>query len=62
MRRALQISNGDISGLYNTWFSKTVYAIIVVLLVAPPVVRWFRSRRGAGQTPIAPQHANVEGQ
>jgi putative tricarboxylic transport membrane protein len=62
MRRALQISNGEIGGLYNTWFSKTVYAIIVVLLVAPPLVRWLRSRRGAGQTPIAHQHANVEGQ
>ncbi len=64
MRRALQISNGDIAGLYNTWFSKTVYAVIVVLLVAPPVVRWLTSRRGgdAGQTPIATQHANVEGQ
>jgi putative tricarboxylic transport membrane protein len=64
MRRALQISNGDIAGLYNTWFSRTVYAVIVILLVAPPVVRWLRSRRGgdAGQTPIAAQHANVEGQ
>jgi putative tricarboxylic transport membrane protein len=62
MRRALQISNGEISGLYNTWFSKIVYAVIVILLVAPPLVRWIRSRRGAGQTPTAPVHANVEGQ
>ena len=62
MRRALQISNGELAGLYNTWFSKTVYAVIVILLVAPPVVRWLRSRRGGDQTPIAPQHANVEGQ
>ncbi len=62
MRRALQISNGEIGGLYNTWFSKAVYVIIVVLLVAPPVVRWIRARRGTGQTPTAPRHANVEGQ
>ena len=62
MRRALQISNGDIAGLFNTWFAKVVYAVIVILLVVPPIVRWFRSKRGEGQTPITPQHANVEGQ
>jgi putative tricarboxylic transport membrane protein len=62
LRRALQISNGELAGLYNTWFSKAVYAIIVVLLVAPPLIRWIRSRRDTDRPPITPQHANVEGQ
>ena len=62
MRRALQLSNGDVGGLYNTWFSKIAYAVIVLLLVVPVIVRWIRSRRGAAdETPAAPQHANVEG-
>jgi putative tricarboxylic transport membrane protein len=62
MRRALQISNGDIAGLYNTWFSKTVYAIVLILIVAPPIVRRLRSNRGPTSGPPRPQHANVEGQ
>jgi len=62
LRRALQISNGELGGLYNTWFSRAVYAVIVILLVAPPLIRWIRSRRDAGGTPIAQHHANVEGQ
>lgn len=59
LRRALQISNGELSGLYDTWFSKTVYAVILVLLVAPVVIDQVRRRRGSSLTP---QHANQEGQ
>jgi putative tricarboxylic transport membrane protein len=71
LRRALQISNGDLSGLYDTWFSKAVYLVIVLLLVLPPVVRAVRERRGRsdGPGPDVPRdeplsahaHANVEG-
>ncbi|HEX5524448.1 MAG TPA: tripartite tricarboxylate transporter permease, partial [Pedococcus sp.] len=59
LRRALQISNGELSGLYDTWFSKTVYAVILVLLVAPVVIDQVRRRRGSS---LALQHANQEGQ
>jgi putative tricarboxylic transport membrane protein len=45
MRRALQLSNGEVSGLYNTWFSKIVYVIILLVLVVPPLVGWLRRRR-----------------
>ena len=59
LRRALQISNGELTGLYDTWFSKTVYAVILVLLVAPAVIDQVRRRRGSSLTR---QHANQEGQ
>ncbi|MGW5240260.1 tripartite tricarboxylate transporter permease [Monashia sp. NPDC004114] len=70
LRRALQISNGDLSGLYDTWFSKVVYLVIVLLLVLPPVLRAARGRRGGDSAgpdvprdePLAAHaHANVEG-
>jgi hypothetical protein len=35
MRRALQISDGEISGLFNTAFSITIYAIIALLVLWP---------------------------
>ena len=60
LRRALQISNGELSGLYDTWFSKTVYAVALVLLVAPAVIDRVRTRRG--ETALAHTHANQEGQ
>jgi putative tricarboxylic transport membrane protein len=62
MRQALQISNGDIAGLYNTWFSKLVYVVILLLLVAPVVVGQIRRRRGVTETVPSPLHANKEGQ
>jgi putative tricarboxylic transport membrane protein len=35
MRRALQLSGGQLSGLVNSPFSIVVYTIIVALLVVP---------------------------
>ncbi|MEE1740927.1 tripartite tricarboxylate transporter permease [Streptomyces sp. BE147] len=49
LRRALQISDGSVSGLADTPFSVTVYAI-VVLIVAWPPVRGRVVRRRAGAT------------
>jgi putative tricarboxylic transport membrane protein len=49
MRRALQISDGDVVGLFNTPFALTVYAIVAVLVLWPLinrfVVRRFRRPR-----------------
>lgn len=42
LRRALQISDGSVSGLVNTPFSLTVYAVIAVLLAWP----WLRRLAG----------------
>ncbi|HEX7744299.1 MAG TPA: tripartite tricarboxylate transporter permease [Micromonosporaceae bacterium] len=60
MRRALQISDGDLSGLFNTTFSVTVYAVIAVLVLWPLVNRFVvrprRQRRapdGAERWPAA---------
>lgn len=46
MRRALQISDGDLHGLVNTTLSVSVY-VIVLLLVLWPLVRRFVVRRPA---------------
>jgi putative tricarboxylic transport membrane protein len=73
LRRALQISDGDLSGLVNTGFSQVTYAVIVLLLVVPPIVRAVRNRRGGGrtggpgtlagvETEAVRPHANLEGQ
>jgi putative tricarboxylic transport membrane protein len=64
LRRALQLSNGDLVGLYNTWFSKLVYVIILLVLVVPPILRRVRGRRGDDDRPglAAATHANQEGQ
>lgn len=50
MRRALQISDGALSGLVNTWFSITVYAVIVVILLWSPVAKLVRARKGGGNS------------
>jgi putative tricarboxylic transport membrane protein len=56
MRRALQISDGQLSGLYNTWFSKAVYVVILLVLLAPPLIdRARRRRRGPAET-TEPSH------
>jgi putative tricarboxylic transport membrane protein len=61
LRQALQISDGELSGLINTPFSKVVYAIVFILLVVPIVIDRVRSRRGSNE-PLTHQHANQEGQ
>ncbi len=63
LRRALQISDGHVSGLYNTWFSKIVYVVILLVLVVPVVVNAVRARRGPkdGETQAVPQHSETTG-
>jgi putative tricarboxylic transport membrane protein len=48
LRQALQISDGALSGLINTPFSKVVYAIAVILIVAPVVIDRIRAGRAGG--------------
>jgi putative tricarboxylic transport membrane protein len=48
LRRALQISDGSLSGLVNTAFSVTVYAIVLVILLWPLVRRVTRRRQPVG--------------
>ena len=63
LRRALQISNGDLGGLTNTWFSKAVYVVVLLVIVVPPLLRRMRRGRGPDQGVFAgATHANVEGQ
>jgi putative tricarboxylic transport membrane protein len=44
MRRALQISNGDLTGLVNTPFTWVVYAVIALIVFAPMINRFVVSR------------------
>jgi putative tricarboxylic transport membrane protein len=63
MRRALQLSDGQLSGLYNTWFSKVVYVVILLVLVAPPLIGWARRRRGPtdGSSGLSHHHSDRMG-
>jgi putative tricarboxylic transport membrane protein len=47
LRRALQISDGSVTGLADTPFSVTVYAVIVLLLAWPLLRKVFLRRRHA---------------
>jgi putative tricarboxylic transport membrane protein len=47
MRRALQLSDGDLTGLANTPFSIVVYVIIAVLLFFPLIRKLFPSSKPA---------------
>ncbi|TDC88990.1 tripartite tricarboxylate transporter permease [Saccharopolyspora aridisoli] len=51
MRRALQISDGSLSGLVNTSFSITVYCIVAVILVWPLLARLLPKREANRQEP-----------
>jgi putative tricarboxylic transport membrane protein len=44
LRRALQISDGQISGLFNTWFSIMIYVIIAIVLLWPLINRFIIRR------------------
>lgn len=52
MRRALQISDGDLGGLVNTTFSIVVYAIIAVILLWPLVGKLVPRRAPRPETDI----------
>jgi len=42
MREALDLSNGEISGLFNEGLALFVYALVVLALVVPPVLERMR--------------------
>jgi putative tricarboxylic transport membrane protein len=44
LRRALQISDGDVTGLVNTPFSISVYVVIALILLVPLLARLLRRR------------------
>ncbi|MFO7192917.1 MAG: tripartite tricarboxylate transporter permease [Thermocrispum agreste] len=44
LRRALQLSGGDLSGLVNTTFSVVVYCVITVILAWPLIARLVRKQ------------------
>lgn len=50
LRRALQISDGSVSGLVNTPFSVTVYAIVVLIVAWPLISRLVLRLRGGRKT------------
>ncbi|MBK0869375.1 tripartite tricarboxylate transporter permease [Saccharopolyspora sp. HNM0986] len=47
MRRALQISDGEVTGLVNTPFAITVYVIVLLILLWPLLARLLPRRPGA---------------
>jgi putative tricarboxylic transport membrane protein len=56
LRRALQLSNGELSGLFNSPLAITIYTIIALVLLWPLVNRFVIRRfggRGAGPAPAA---------
>lgn len=50
LRRALQISDGSVSGLVNTPFSVTVYAIVALIVAWPLISRLIARLRGGRKT------------
>ncbi len=74
LRRALQISDGSVTGLVNTPFSVTVYAVILLLLAWPLVRQLLPRAKTQPQPPLlisrttsswtydrAPQHPGTHG-
>ena len=47
MREALDLSNGDISGLFNEPLAVAIYVLIVIIVVAPYVLGLVRKRRSS---------------
>jgi putative tricarboxylic transport membrane protein len=61
MRRALQISNGELSGLYNTWFSKIMYLIVLVVVLWPLVNRFLvRPFRRQAEIPLVSEAVHLD--
>ena len=44
LRRALQLSNGELSGLFNTALAVIVYLLVLAILLAPLVARLIARR------------------
>ncbi|MEV4645440.1 tripartite tricarboxylate transporter permease [Saccharopolyspora sp. NPDC049357] len=59
MRRALQISDGSLSGLVNTPFSIAVYCIVAVILVWPLLARLLPKREANLQEPQEGEKVDV---
>jgi putative tricarboxylic transport membrane protein len=62
LRRALQISDGELSGLVNTWFSVSVYVVVGLVLLMPLLLKVLQRRRpgagsGPGGVPESPEQA-----
>ena len=49
MREALDLSNGEISGLFSEGLALFVYALFILALVVPPVVERVRGRRATDE-------------
>ncbi|MGW3281240.1 tripartite tricarboxylate transporter permease [Nocardia rhamnosiphila] len=60
MRRALQISDGSLSGLVDTWFARIVYTIIAAILLWPIIAMVVRKLRGGGDSAGPDEPAEVE--
>jgi putative tricarboxylic transport membrane protein len=62
MRRALQISNGEISGLWSTPLTKVVYLIILIVLLWPLISRFLLRGRHPLAEAAAEAGVPLEGQ
>ncbi|MEU4763838.1 tripartite tricarboxylate transporter permease [Actinosynnema sp. NPDC023794] len=60
MRRALQLSDGSLTGLVNTPFALVVYGIVVVLLLWPLIHRLFRKPTPPTETSPEPERPKVD--
>jgi putative tricarboxylic transport membrane protein len=60
MRRALQLSDGSLTGLFNTPFTLVVYAIVVLLLSWPLISRLFRKPTPPTEPPARVERPKVD--
>ena len=47
LRRALAISNGDLSTLVDSWFSRVVLLVALLAVALPPLLKLTRRRKEA---------------
>ncbi len=59
LRRALQISNGEISGLFDSPLAIIIYVVILIVLLWPLVNRFVLRR---GRRPALPEPATADGE